>query len=188
MILLRPFAINLRHLKTVNFNKLMPMDNQTPVFFRRYSLAIIVGIEFRVFLIFIQKLWYKWRTVWKRKPETVKTFRFLFTRWYTCRANCSQLSKKLEIRHYCRHCKWLALGLTIGSWRSLYASITSRKHYRTKGEKIVDTTTRVGIYRATNCTDTYQVLTCRTRYINIRQRLQIYIRQYKLVIHSLSSN
>lgn len=78
-------------------------------FFRRYSLAIIVGIEFRVFLIFIQKLWYKWRTVWKRKPETVKTFRFLFTRWYTCKANCSQLSKKLEIRHYCRHCKWLAL-------------------------------------------------------------------------------
>lgn len=32
MILLRPFAINLRHLETVNFNKLMPMDNQTPVF------------------------------------------------------------------------------------------------------------------------------------------------------------
>lgn len=127
MILLRPFAINLRHLKTVNFNKLMPMDNQTTIFFRRYSLALVVGTEFifsnsisntyffchwyvqRFLLIFIQKLWYKWRTIWKRKPETVKTFRFLFTRWYTCRANCSWLTKKLEIRHYCRHCKWIAL-------------------------------------------------------------------------------
>lgn len=48
------------------------------------------------FLIW-QKLQYTWWTIWKRKPETVKTFRLIFLRQYTVEITAVGYQRNLSL-------------------------------------------------------------------------------------------
>lgn len=107
--------MNWRHLETVSFNKLMPRIHGTTVIrdiFRQMVLElnlfsnnvisnIYTGIFFcywyaKRFLIW-QKLQYTWWTIWKRKPETVKTFRLIFLRQYTVEITAVGYQRNLSL-------------------------------------------------------------------------------------------